>query len=269
MISSNVLNIAKEEHFNKEQKNKMPIRNEHDLILSFEINDTGIGISKEQQHLLFLSFSQTDSSTSRKYGGTGLGLYISQLLANKLNGSISILSEKDKGSTFTLVLNLNQTDCRDLIYSLTSQITMEVVPKDLQKEVIENGSFSFQKNIDSKTFGSVLIAEDVEDNQKLLAVHLRKLNLDFVFANNGQEAIEKAFSGDFDLIIMDIQMPIMDGYTAVEILRQKGFTKPIIALTANAMKEDIEKCIQAGCDIYLQKPITRQVLFDVLNLYLS
>ena len=218
--------------------------------LRFEVADTGIGILPEQQALLFQPFSRVDASTRRRFGGTGLGLAISQRLAGMLGGKLEVSGIPHEGSTFSLVLPLAE----DVLASLESArpsdetpATPERVPEEMDRHV--------------------LLVEDGPDNQRLIAFLLRKAGARVTIAENGQVALETALKIEevhdpIDLILMDMQMPVMDGYEATRRLRNAGWQGPIVALTAHAMSDDRQKCIAAGCDDYLSKPIDRKTLIE-------
>ena len=210
-------------------------------MIRFNVEDTGIGIRKMDFEKIFVSFSQADGSISRKYGGTGLGLAISKQLANLLGGGLTFSSEEGKGSNFSLVIpagvNLEGQKSQD------NHNSEKKISKDIK--VAEQNKFS----------GHILVAEDVEANQVLVKALLNRMGLEVTMANDGQEAVDKALSGEYDLIFMDIQMPIMDGYEATSVLRSKGLTLPIIALTAHAMNDEYGRCIEKGFDDCLTKPI--------------
>lgn len=224
--------------------------------IRFDVEDTGIGISLEKQQMLFQAFTQVDGSHSRKYGGTGLGLSITRQLAGLLGGEVSAKSEEGKGSVFSLVIpaNVDVTKEPVLEKQLNTKQRMEVKNKEL-----EGLKFS----------GNILVAEDVKTNQMLTTSLLNRLGLEVTIASDGIEAVEKAFANKYDLIFMDIQMPNLDGYEAVTILRKEGVKTPIVAMTAHAMKGDAEKCIDAGCDDYLSKPIDRFLLAEKIKKYLT
>ena len=221
--------------------------------LFFSVVDTGIGMSEEQQKKLFEPFSQADSSTSRVYGGTGLGLNISRSLAQLMGGDITFTSEQHIGSCFTLTIEMKVPDnCK-----FVSEIPQDI---DLHDE----------EPIDSAALkGCVLLAEDHDDNRKLIVMMLRKLGLEVTEACNGEEAVEKALTRDFDLILMDIQMPVMDGLQAREMMDQIGVAAPIVALTANAMKHEVEHYLDIGFDDYLAKPIQRTHFIKTVAGYLG
>jgi CheY-like chemotaxis protein/anti-sigma regulatory factor (Ser/Thr protein kinase) len=224
--------------------------------LTIAITDTGIGISELQRKKLFAPFSQADSSTTRRYGGTGLGLYISDQLAQLLGSPISVESEPGAGSTFrfsidtgplTDVAMLRSMDDIKPVPSANAQVPFEVVQLD----------------------GKVLLAEDGIDNQRLFSAYMGKAGLDVTVVENGQLAVERALSNSYDLILMDMQMPVTGGLEATAILRGAAYAKPIVAVTANVMTEDIERYLAAGCTDYLSKPIDRDKFFHMLSKYLK
>ncbi len=218
--------------------------------VQFRIIDSGIGISEEQGQVLFQSFRQVDNSVTRKYEGTGLGLVLSRRLANLLDGNVSLIkSTLNVGSTFAFHFKL------------------EILRENLSEAgAIKNSPIVF-KNSRSTVGKSVLLVEDVEDNRLLIQQVLTRNGFKVTTAVNGSEGVTKAMNDHFDLILMDIQMPIMDGYTATHHLRKLGYKKPIIALTAHAMKEDQTRCIEAGCNDYLTKPLHITSLLDKISRY--
>ncbi|MCH7987649.1 MAG: response regulator [Planctomycetes bacterium] len=229
-------------------------------VLQFEVSDTGIGITEEQIPQLFQPFTQADNSTHRQFGGTGLGLAICKRLTDLLAGTISVSSNPGKGTTFTFSLPISLLDGVELLEHPDESAT---------------GSF-FEDNSpqeDAVTLNSrVLLAEDCPDNQRLISLLLNKAGADVTVAKNGKVALRlasKALSQGmpFDVILMDMQMPVQDGYSTTRILRAEGYTGPIIALTANAMVGDQEKCIQAGCDDYMTKPIDRKRLIRMVEAF--
>ncbi len=224
--------------------------------LCFEIIDTGIGISNDQLTRLFRPFSQADSSTRRKYGGTGLGLAISKNLSALLGGSLDVESQLEKGSRFTLVIPTGPLDGVRLLQNID-----EVAQRE-DPHVQRAGR---EVRVDCR----VLLAEDGTSNQRLLTRFLTKAGADVTLADNGQRAVDLAIAAleqqrPFDLILMDMQMPVMDGYEATRYLRSAGYAGAIIALTAHAMSGDREKCLAAGCSGYATKPIERDFLLRLV-----
>jgi signal transduction histidine kinase/CheY-like chemotaxis protein/HPt (histidine-containing phosphotransfer) domain-containing protein len=214
-----------------------------DRLLAIKVVDTGVGLTQVQMDKIFAPFTQADTSTTRQYGGTGLGLYLSKQLATKLGGDIQVESTPDVGSCFSLTVATGNIEKSKLL-SYVPDI------KQISAQPIFNGV--------NKVSGNVLLAEDNVNNQRLVSMYLKKLGADVVIANNGKEAVEQTGKENFDLILMDMQMPIMNGIDATIRLRDMGYKKPIVALTANAMKEDVDACYKAGCDDFIQKPISQQ-----------
>lgn len=222
--------------------------------LKFNVVDTGIGMTPEQLAKIFEPFTQADGSTARKYGGTGLGLTISRRLAHMLGGDISIQSEPGQGTTFEVSIETGDLTNVRLIDDPT---VLEEAEADVALPALD----------ELKLQGRILLAEDSPDNQILISSFLKKTGADVAIGSNGQMALEKALEADrqgnpFDVILMDMHMPVLDGYEATRKLRQTGYSRPIIALTANAMGGDEKKCIDAGCDDYATKPINRRKLIS-------
>jgi len=216
--------------------------------LRVEITDSGIGIPEEKLNSIFDPFVQADSSVTREFGGTGLGLAISIRLARALGGDIEVSSEVGVGSTFILTVDAGDLKGVEMLSS---------PPADgLQAGREESPLF------DNLRFrpGKVLLVEDGHINRKLIATVLEQAGLTVATAENGQLGIDLATKSDFDLILMDMQMPVLDGYAATKRLREQGNTTPIIALTAHAMKGDEERCLAAGCTYYVSKPIAIDTL---------
>jgi len=228
--------------------------------LKFDVIDSGIGMTPVQMERLFQPFAQGDSSTTRKYGGTGLGLTISRRLAHALGGEITVNSTPGQGSIFTLTIATGSlagirllSRCSEAIAELGQLHAPDAVRLD----------------------GRILLAEDGLDNQALISHYLRKAGAEVAIADNGRiacemvaQAMNDANAPDFDVILMDMQMPELDGYGAAAKLRSRGYRGPIIALTAHAMAADRDKCIRAGCTDYLTKPVTRQVLLETVRRHL-
>ena len=220
--------------------------------LVFEVIDTGIGMTAEQTQRLFQPFMQADNSTSRRFGGTGLGLTISKRLAELLGGDITLTSQHGIGSTFSLVIDPGPLDGVPMVN-----------PPDTRCGTSEpsNETAFMPEGLSCR----ILLAEDGPDNQRLIAFLLRKAGAEVDLAENGLVARERAMERlnqgkPYDVVLMDMQMPIMDGYQATRELRKSGYDRPIVALTANAMAGDREKCLAAGCDEFATKPIDRRAL---------
>ena len=216
--------------------------------LSFLVKDTGIGISTEQRSKLFQPFVQADSTMTRKFGGTGLGLLLSQQLARALDGDLDLeRSEPGKGSWFRF----------------------SVVAGTVQSQLVESAARPPSVPVPESTTPlsgmHILLAEDSEDNQLLVSRYLRGAGARVELADNGLDAFEKATEGDYDVVLMDIQLPVLDGHESTARLRQAGYTKPIIALTAHAMREERERALKGGFDNYLTKPLQRGALIKTLR----
>jgi signal transduction histidine kinase/CheY-like chemotaxis protein/ABC-type phosphate/phosphonate transport system substrate-binding protein len=227
--------------------------------IQFEIVDTGIGMTEEQIARLFQPFSQADSSTTRNFGGIGLGLTISKRLTNVLGGDIAVRSTPGQGSTFTVTI---ATGPLDGIRLLDNPTEVALSAKQAKK------STDSHARLDCR----VLLAEDGPDNQRLISFVLEKAGAEVAVAENGQIALDLALAArneekPFDVILMDMQMPVLDGYDATRKLREAGYTDPIIAMTAHSMSGDREKCIAAGCDDYAAKPIDRKKLLSLIAQY--
>ena len=223
---------------------------EKDYYLKFEIKDTGIGIPKSKLKTIFESFSQADASVTRKYGGTGLGLTIVRQLVQLQHGTIKVSSEENEGSTFTVVM------------------PYKIGIKDLQ---VTKGRSALNKTLQLKN-ASILLVEDNDINRLYAGSILKMWGCPFDTAENGEVAIEKFKNSHFDLILMDIQMPVMDGFETTKVIRQWNNEKskiPIVALTANATQRDIDKCISLGMNDCLTKPFTQEDLLKVLDKYLG
>ncbi|MBC7659569.1 MAG: PAS domain S-box protein [Chitinophagaceae bacterium] len=222
-------------------------------ILTFRVKDSGRGISPEQAAELFQPFSQADVSTTRKFGGTGLGLVLTKKLCETMGGDFWLEeSELGKGSTFIAHLRVAITKDSKMIRG--SEFGFTTVPA--RSRAAANRLLEAMR---------VLVVEDSPDNQLLLRVLLTRAGATVVMASDGAEGVKKALSEEFDVVVMDVQMPRMDGYAAVMDLRAKGFTKPVIALTAHAMKEERERCLAAGYTDFLSKPIDQTALINMIT----
>jgi Amt family ammonium transporter len=224
--------------------------------LQFDIVDTGVGIPQESADKIFQPFMQADSSTSRRFGGTGLGLAISRRLAGLLGGDLVLQhTELNVGSHFRLTI-------------AAGDITG--VPRLPQFPAHAADPRAAHLAEVGRLTGRILLAEDGLDNQRLIALLLRRAGAEVVVAENGQAALAcvaqaAAAKQPFDLVLMDMQMPLLDGYAATQELRRRGFTAPIVALTAHTMTGDRERCLQAGCNDYATKPIDRTQLLDTIR----
>lgn len=222
--------------------------------IHFRIEDTGIGIAKEKHEMVFQTFTQADGSTTRKYGGTGLGLSITRKIVEKLGGRVLLNSEPGRGSCFTI----------EVPVGLDTQNSEWIDQYKEESECIMSDDTNF-----SPLNGHILVVEDNPSNQALINVLLKRMNLTLDIADDGCQALDKVSKTTYDAILMDMQMPNMNGYEATAAMRKKGIKTPIIALTANAMSGDAEKCLQAGCDSYLSKPVKQQILYETLREYLE
>jgi len=229
--------------------------------LQFDVVDTGLGLTEEQVARLFQPFSQADASTTRKFGGTGLGLTISKRLAACLGGDIRVVETKPGvGTRFRVTV---PTGPLDGVKMLDDPRSATVFATDATTKPSAPGTAN---RLDCR----ILLAEDGPDNQRLIAHVLRKAGAQVTVVENGQLALEAALAArehgnPFDIILMDMHMPVVDGYQATGLLRQKGYSGPIIALTAHSMAGDREKCIQTGCDDYTTKPIDRTKLIEAIQ----
>jgi signal transduction histidine kinase/CheY-like chemotaxis protein/HPt (histidine-containing phosphotransfer) domain-containing protein len=206
-----------------------------------EVHDTGIGISQESLQAIFSPFEQADGSVTRRFGGTGLGLTISQHIARGLGGEITVTSELGRGSVFTVAIDPGSLDGVRMLDGPPAEATSPQRPL---------------QTVAATLLGSrILLVEDGESNRRLITLFLAEAGASVSCAVNGQQGFDLATREPFNLILMDMQMPVMDGYTAASLLRQRGVTVPIIALTAHAIRGDREKCLAAGCSDHLSKPL--------------
>jgi CheY-like chemotaxis protein len=232
----------------------------YDLIsneLIFSVKDSGVGIDKKNLNKIFDSFTQEDSSTTRKYGGTGLGLSISQSLVSAMGGCISVESELGKGSVFKFTLPIIEADLEVLEDSRVQEIEVE------EKE-------ESSKSLEGK---KVLLVEDNKTNQMLMNILLDDLDIEVEVAENGLEAVEKFTHNNYDLILMDENMPKMNGIEATNIILdlEENETRkhtPIIALTANALATDKARFLNAGMDEFISKPIDHDIFLSILQKFL-
>lgn len=214
-------------------------------LLHISVSDTGIGIAPEAQETLFDKFCQADSSTTRRFGGTGLGLAICKLLMELMGGNISLQSSVGKGSIFAVSVPLAVAKAED-IPKESAPLPLPALPPEAR----------------------ILVAEDNDINQEIIAALLTGMGVSFHMAANGKEALEALAQEAFLLVLMDVQMPEMDGLTATEVLRQRGYTMPVLALTANVLEDDQKKCLAAGMNGHIAKPVDPQDLHAKLALWL-
>ena len=218
--------------------------NEHNVTLKFLVKDTGIGISTKNQHKIFESFLQEHSNVTRKYGGTGLGLSIVKKLLELMGSKINIESEPNMGSTFSF----------DLVMPHVQKTTEKI--NEEKPLLLDNTNY---KNL------KILIVEDNEINYKLFNIIISKLECEIIWAKNGLEAVEITNKENFDIIFMDIQMPVMDGMEATKMIKKRNSDAFIVAMTAHAMKEEKDACIAVGMDDFVSKPITLSAIESILN----
>jgi signal transduction histidine kinase/DNA-binding response OmpR family regulator len=218
----------------------------------FVISDTGPGMSDEQQLRLFSAFSQGNQSTNRKYGGTGLGLYISKQLTEMLGGHIKVTSQEGQGSQFAVYMPYVEANNKKVI---TQQSEADAV---LQNDLTPNADIPVLT-------GHILCADDNEDNRQLVAYLIAKTGAQLTLVEDGLKAVEAAKKTSFDLVLMDMQMPEMDGIQATKVLKQDGFSAPIIMLTANVDANSKKNMLAAGAKAHFAKPIDRQSFYTMLS----
>jgi hypothetical protein len=223
-------------------------------MLRMTVTDTGIGIPREKQQLIFEAFRQADGSTTRKYGGTGLGLAISSSLVEMMGGSIRVMSEVGAGSTFSFTARFG------------------LAPVACGAKPVDSVSLKNMLDAAGSTPGSlrILLAEDNPVNQRLAMRLLERRGHRVELASSGREALEWLERKSFDLILMDLQMPDMDGIEATALIRERekraGGRTPIVALTAHTMKGDRERCLEAGMDNYINKPIDAVKFLEIVEM---
>ena len=227
-----------------------------DPVLRFTVKDTGVGITSSQAQRLFQPFIQANASTTRKFGGTGLGLVLSRRLAEALGGKLELsASQEGSGSTFLIEVHSPLISAAKLVgKDKLSVITCTVMPSSSQTGEKLRGL-------------KVLLVEDSADNQKLISMYLTNEGASVQSASDGAQGVQLAQEVEFDVLLMDIQMPILDGHEATRKLRQMGYKKPIVALTAHAMKEERTKCIESGFSDFLTKPLQKDLMISLLACY--
>ncbi|HSW44428.1 MAG TPA: CHASE4 domain-containing protein [Phycisphaerae bacterium] len=228
--------------------------------MRFDVIDTGVGMSSEQIERLFQPFSQADASTTRRFGGTGLGLTISRRLARMLGGDLVVV-ESGSGCGSRVRLTISAAPAEDASMVSDPRAATLAVPRNREPSTPSNKTLPAGCRI--------LLAEDGPDNRRLLTHILGRAGAEVSVVENGQLALDAALKArdegrSFDVILMDMQMPVMSGYTAASQLRRRGYTGPVIALTAYAMVEDRQRCLNAGCDEYITKPIDRAKLIETI-----
>ncbi len=221
-----------------------------DELLQIRIKDTGIGMSPEELSKLFQPFVQADATVTRHFGGTGLGLVISKKLMQQMHGDIEVESVKGLGSSFAIKMHCD-----------THQISLVEHFEPAAAVVPEQPESACQERL------RILVAEDNTDNQLLVAVLLKKIHADYTMVANGHQAVQKMLLDDYDLVFMDMQMPEMGGEEATRLIRHAGIDVPIIALTANVMREDHQRYLEAGCQALLAKPIVQQDFYAMIRAY--
>jgi two-component system CheB/CheR fusion protein len=241
--------------FTEEGSVTISLRQQSDYVC-FSVIDTGVGIGAEHMETLFDAFQQLDNSHTRSHEGTGLGLTISQHLAHLMGGSIDVESTPGEGSVFTLRI---PRDCPSGVREISSLAE--------EQDSLGGGEESLRVDEPVQRPTVVLLAEDGIDNQRIIAHIIRKGGYEIEIVGNGQEAIDRyeREPDRFGLILMDMQMPVLDGYGAVRLLRERGHGVPIVALTAHALQGSREACLEAGCDEYVSKPIDRAQLYEVIR----
>jgi len=223
--------------------------------IRIDVSDSGIGMTPKEVERVFDPFIQADSTTTREYGGTGLGLAISSRLASVIDGSLRCVSEPGKGSCFTLEF-MNRTSGQ--IETINSM-----------EEVQEQVDTTLEQAKVKPLSGHILLVEDSPDNQQLIGMYIRKTGAYLDIAADGKVGVEMALNNNYDLILMDMQMPVLDGLEAIRLLRSNNYKGSIVSLTANAMLTNRENCLAAGANDYLVKPIDLTQFYEVLNRYLQ
>ncbi|MFB3163559.1 CHASE3 domain-containing protein [Neobacillus sp. 179-J 1A1 HS] len=265
----------------EEVRELLPELDEEEMVLAISVTDTGIGIAHEKQRIIFEAFQQVDGTTNRLFGGTGLGLSICREFTRLLGGAITVQSEPEKGSTFTLYipgsleaaeyyLQLDQLALEEAAVSVSEFADeYELVSEETDTSLVVEAEASDDQLFKGK---KVLLVEDDRRNIFALVTALEKKGVKVQVAENGKRAIEFIQEqADFDLVFMDIMMPVMGGYEAMKVIRQDLEMErlPIIALTAKAMKGERDKCMEAGASDYIMKPLNINQLFSLMRVWLT
>jgi CheY-like chemotaxis protein len=229
-------------------------------VVLFTVKDTGIGITPEAQQRLFAPFSQADGSTTRRFGGTGLGLAITRQLVEMMGGEVGVVSEPGKGSAFWFTARFEKQPRNSPV---------QITPRsNLQGPSVPVTDDNKLRDLRTAVNRRVLVVEDNEVNQELALRQVQKLGYEVDVAGNGREAVNAVSNCDYAVVLMDCQMPVMDGYEATSQIRksEEGHRHtPIVAMTAHAMEGEREKCLRAGMDDYISKPVQSDVLWEILN----
>jgi CheY-like chemotaxis protein/two-component sensor histidine kinase len=245
-LIENAVKFTSQGGITMEVKWNRPVRNESEGKLAIAIIDTGIGIAPSDLERIFEPFTQAESSMSRRYGGAGLGLSISRALAENMHGTLTATSKQGAGSRFELKVP-------------AMDVSAEEHPRPVVRQNAAVAAGQAPKRI--------LLAEDSLDAQELMRWFLSPVSAEIISVENGKEAIDAVMNAEkennaFDVVLMDMQMPVMNGFQATRILRQRGYRRPIIALTAHTLEGDREKCLESGCSDYISKPINWNALIE-------
>lgn len=233
----------------------LPVKEANQGQIQIQVIDTGVGIDPSHMDRLFQPFAQVDNSTTRRFGGTGLGLALSRKLAQALGGDVILLqSTPNIGSTFQVFISTERVNGAKWTDKLDLQLSEDI-----------NEKVAVIKSSHMLDHMRILVVDDAPDNQTILGYFLEAEGAQVDFADNGNQGVEKALAGDYNLVLMDIQMPDIDGYEATQMLRKQGYSTPIIALTAHAMKEERERSLKVGCSEHLTKPIDRRKLVSMVD----
>jgi len=245
------------------QSGKISISIEHIVrnnCLRFDVRDTGIGLTEEQSKIIFSDFSQADVGTPRKYGGTGLGLSISKHLASLLKGNLWLHSEINKGSVFSFTIDIGEVPQSNLEYKF---------PQHLGEDASDLAEVNEPIDTPSKVSGTVLLVEDVADNRIFISSLLEDMGAIVEVAENGEVAVHKTSDKSYDLVLMDIQMPVLNGFDALERMRKNNYQKPVVFITANVIQNEESQCERLGCQGFLRKPIDEYKFEKIISSFLK